>query len=343
MILVTGGAGFVGSNFVHQWLAHTDEPVVNVDKLTYAGSLDNLPGSLQAGARHTFVRADIVDRALLDALLAKYRPRAIVHLAAESHVDHSISDPSDFVQTNVVGTYQLLEAVRAYWTPLASEAKRDFRFIHVSTDEVFGSLGALDPPFTEASAYAPNNPYAASKAAADHWVRAWHQTYGLPTVVLHTTNNYGPFQLPEKLMPLCIARALAGQPLPIYGDGQQVRDWIHVNDHCSAIRCVLNHGRAGRSYNVGSRNELSNLELVHRLCALLDGLRPRADGGAYAEQIRFVADRPGHDRRYGVDPSALERDLAWRPAVSFADGLRETVQWYLDHPQWVASAIARRK
>ena len=316
---------------------------MNVDKLTYAGSLDNLPGSLQAGARHTFVRADIVDRALLDALLAKYRPRAIVHLAAESHVDHSISDPSDFVQTNVVGTYQLLEAVRAYWTPLASEAKRDFRFIHVSTDEVFGSLGALDPPFTEASAYAPNNPYAASKAAADHWVRAWHQTYGLPTVVLHTTNNYGPFQLPEKLMPLCIARALAGQPLPIYGDGQQVRDWIHVNDHCSAIRCVLNHGRAGRSYNVGSRNELSNLELVHRLCALLDGLRPRADGGAYAEQIRFVADRPGHDRRYGVDPSALERDLAWRPAVSFADGLRETVQWYLDHPQWVASAIARRK
>lgn len=343
MILVTGGAGFVGSNFVRQWLAHTDEPMVNVDKLTYAGSVDNLPRSPQARARHLFARADIADRAVLDALLAEYRPRAIVHLAAESHVDHSISDASDFVQTNVVGTYQLLEAVRAYWAPLSLEDRRTFRFIHVSTDEVFGSLGPSDPPFTEACAYAPNNPYAASKAAADHWVRAWHQTYGLPTVVLHTTNNYGPFQLPEKLIPLCIARALAGQSLPIYGDGQQVRDWIHVNDHCGAIRCVLNHAQAGRSYNVGSRNELSNVELVHRVCALLDVLRPRASGGSYAEQIRFVADRPGHDRRYGVDPSALERDLAWRPVVSFADGLHETVQWYLDHPQWVARAIAQRK
>lgn len=341
MIFVTGGAGFIGTNFVRQWLEGSAEPVVNLDKLTYAGSLDNLLGVLDRPQKHIFVRGDIADQALVGSLLAQHRPRAVVHLAAESHVDQSIDDAAHFVQTNAVGTYRLLEAVREYWVRLDAESKREFRFIHISTDEVFGSLAEADLAFTEASAYAPNNPYAASKAAADHWVRAWHHTYGLPAVTLHSTNNFGPYQLPEKLIPLCIARALCGERLPIYGDGRQVRDWIHVSDHCSAIRAVLAAGRAGGRYNVGSRNEMSNLALVRQLCGLLDELRPRVQGGSYSQQVHFVADRPGHDRRYGVDPSALERDLGWKPDRSFAPALRETVQWYLNNAAWVERANER--
>ncbi len=336
MILVTGGAGFIGANFVLDWLAHHDEPVINVDKLTYAGNLENL-ASLQGDARHIFVQADIGDSAVIGQLLAQHQPRAVINFAAESHVDRSIHGPEDFIQTNVVGTFRLLEAVRAYWNELESEAKTSFRFLHVSTDEVYGTLSLTDPAFTEENNYEPNSPYSASKAASDHLVRAWHHTYGLPVLTTNCSNNYGPLHFPEKLIPLMIVNALAGKPLPIYGDGQQIRDWLYVRDHCSAIRRVLEAGKVGETYNVGGWNEKANIDIVKTVCALLDELRPRADGKSYAEQITFVTDRPGHDRRYAIDARKLERELGWKPAETFETGIRKTVQWYLDHPEWVAN------
>jgi dTDP-glucose 4,6-dehydratase len=335
MILITGGAGFIGANFVLDWLATTDEPVLNLDKLTYAGNLESL-ASLQGDARHTLVRGDIADRALVDALLAQHQPRAIVNFAAESHVDRSIHGPEDFIQTNVVGTFRLLEAARHHWAGLTAQAQADFRFLHVSTDEVFGSLLADAPAFTEQHPFEPNSPYSASKAASDHLVRAWHHTYGLPVLTTHCSNNYGPLHFPEKLIPLTIVNALAGKPLPIYGDGQQVRDWLYVGDHCSAIRRVLQAGRVGETYNVGGWNEKPNLEVVRTVCALLDELHPRSDGQPYAQQISFVKDRPGHDRRYAIDARKIERELGWKPTETFESGIRKTVQWYLDHPDWVA-------
>lgn len=335
MIFVTGGAGFIGANFVLDWLATTGEPVVNIDKLTYAGNLENL-ASVRDDARHSFVQADIGDSAVIAQLLAQHQPRAVLNFAAESHVDRSIHGPEDFIQTNVVGTFRLLEAVRAYWSGLPADAKSAFRFLHVSTDEVYGTLGATDPAFTESHNYEPNSPYSASKAASDHLVRAWHHTYGLPVLTTNCSNNYGPLHFPEKLIPLMIVNALAGKPLPIYGDGQQIRDWLYVRDHCSAIRRVLEAGRLGDTYNVGGWNEQANIDIVKTVCALLDELRPRADGKSYAEQIRFVQDRPGHDRRYAIDARKLERELGWKPAETFDTGIRKTVQWYLDHPEWVA-------
>ncbi len=332
MILVTGGAGFIGSNFVLDWLAQSDEPVVNLDKLTYAGNLTNL-ASLSGDARHVFVRGDICDRALVASLLEKHRPRAIVHFAAESHVDRSIHGPADFIRTNVDGTFSLLEAARAYHASLDDAASASFRFLHVSTDEVFGSLSPTDPPFSETTPYAPNSPYSASKAASDHLVRAWHHTYGLPVVTGNCSNNYGPLQFPEKLIPLMIANALAGKPLPVYGDGQQVRDWLYVGDHCAALRRVLEAGRSGETYNIGGWNEKANLDVVHTLCALLDELKPAQQ--SYSKLITFVTDRPGHDRRYAIDARKIERELGWRPAETFDTGLRKTVQWYLDHQDWV--------
>ena len=326
MILVTGGAGFIGANFVLDWLAHHDEPVINVDKLTYAGNLENL-ASLQGDVRHIFVQADIGDSAVIGQLLAQHQPRAVVNFAAESHVDRSIHGPEDFIQTNVVGTFRLLEAVRAYWNGLEGEAKTSFRFLHVSTDEVYGTLSLTDPAFTEENNYEPNSPYSASKAASDHLVRAWHHTYGLPVLTTNCSNNYGPLHFPEKLIPLMIVNALAGKPLPIYGDGQQIRDWLYVRDHCSAIRRVLEAGKVGETYNVGGWNEKANIDIVKTVCALLDELRPRADGKSYAEQITFVTDRPGHDRRYAIDARKLERELGWKPAETFETGIRKTVQW----------------
>ncbi|WP_455556212.1 dTDP-glucose 4,6-dehydratase, partial [Comamonas sp.] len=328
MILVTGGAGFIGANFVLDWLAATGEPVVNVDKLTYAGNLQNL-ASLQGDARHIFVQADIGDSAVIGQLLAQHQVRAVVNFAAESHVDRSIHGPEDFIQTNVVGTFRLLEAVRAYWNGLEGETKANFRFLHVSTDEVYGTLSATDPAFTEDNNYEPNSPYSASKAASDHLVRAWHHTYGLPVLTTNCSNNYGPLHFPEKLIPLMIVNALAGKPLPIYGDGQQIRDWLYVRDHCSAIRRVLEAGKLGETYNVGGWNEKANIDIVKTVCALLDELRPRSDGQSYAEQITFVTDRPGHDRRYAIDARKLERELGWKPAETFETGIRKTVQWYL--------------
>ena len=336
MILVTGGAGFIGANFVLDWLAHHDEPVINVDKLTYAGNLENL-ASLQGDVRHIFVQADIGDSAVIGQLLAQHQPRAVVNFAAESHVDRSIHGPEDFIQTNVVGTFRLLEAVRAYWNGLEGEAKTSFRFLHVSTDEVYGTLSLTDPAFTEENNYEPNSPYSASKAASDHLVRAWHHTYGLPVLTTNCSNNYGPLHFPEKLIPLMIVNALAGKPLPIYGDGQQIRDWLYVRDHCSAIRRVLEAGKVGETYNVGGWNEKANIDIVKTVCALLDELRPRADGKSYAEQITFVTDRPGHDRRYAIDARKLERELGWKPAETFETGIRKNVQWYLGHPEWVAN------
>lgn len=336
MILVTGGAGFIGANFVLDWLATTGEPVVNIDKLTYAGNLENL-ASLQGDARHVFVQADIGDGDVIGPLLAQYQVRAVVNFAAESHVDRSIHGPEDFIQTNVVGTFRLLEAVRAYWNGLQGEAKTSFRFLHVSTDEVYGTLSATDPAFTEEHNYEPNSPYSASKAASDHLVRAWHHTYGLPVLTTNCSNNYGPLHFPEKLIPLMIVNALAGKPLPIYGDGQQIRDWLYVRDHCSAIRRVLEAGKLGETYNVGGWNEKANIDIVKTVCALLDALRPRDDGKSYAEQITYVTDRPGHDRRYAIDARKLERELGWKPAETFDTGIRKTVQWYLDHPEWVAN------
>ncbi|MFA9286831.1 MAG: dTDP-glucose 4,6-dehydratase [Comamonas sp.] len=335
MILVTGGAGFIGSNFVLDWLAGSDEPVVNLDKLTYAGNLHNL-ASLQGDSRHHFVHGDIGDRALLDRLLAEHQPRAIVHFAAESHVDRSIHGPEDFIQTNVVGTLRLLEAARAYWSGLEGERKDGFRFLHVSTDEVYGSLEKDDPAFTETHNFEPNSPYSASKAASDHLVRAWFHTYGLPVLTTNCSNNYGPYHFPEKLIPLMIVNALAGKHLPVYGDGMQIRDWLYVKDHCSAIRRVLEAGRPGETYNVGGWNEMPNIDIVKHVCSLLDAQRPRADGQSYAEQISYVKDRPGHDRRYAIDARKLEKELGWKPAETFDSGIRKTVQWYLDHQDWVA-------
>ncbi|MBS3910293.1 MAG: dTDP-glucose 4,6-dehydratase [Hydrogenophaga sp.] len=335
MILVTGGAGFIGANFVLDWLAQHHEPVVNLDKLTYAGNLETL-ASLQGDARHVFVQGDIGDAALVARLLAEHRPRAVVNFAAESHVDRSIHGPEDFIQTNIVGTFHLLEAVRAYWGGLQGTEREAFRLLHVSTDEVYGSLGKDDPAFTETHRYEPNSPYSASKAASDHLVRAYHHTYGLPVLTTNCSNNYGPFHFPEKLIPLMIVNALAGKALPVYGDGMQVRDWLYVKDHCSAIRRVLEAGRLGEVYNVGGWNEKPNIEIVNTVCALLDELRPRADGQRYASQISFVADRPGHDRRYAIDARKLEAELGWKPAETFESGIRKTVQWYLDNPDWVA-------
>jgi dTDP-glucose 4,6-dehydratase len=333
MILVTGGAGFIGSNFVLDWLAQSDEAVVNLDKLTYAGNLNNLR-ELNQDPRHIFVRGDIGDAALVGRLLAEHRPRAIVHFAAESHVDRSIHGPAAFIETNVNGTFGLLEATRAYWSALPADEKAAFRFLHVSTDEVYGSLGPDDAPFTETTAYAPNSPYSASKAASDHLVRAYHHTYGMPVLTTNCSNNYGPYHFPEKLIPLIITNARAGKALPIYGDGQQVRDWLYVGDHCAAIRRVLADGRPGEVYNVGGWNEKANLDVVHVLCDMLDQLDPKPQG-SYRDQITFVQDRPGHDRRYAIDARKLERELGWKPAETFETGIRKTVQWYLDNQPWV--------
>ncbi|MDP1655359.1 MAG: dTDP-glucose 4,6-dehydratase [Hylemonella sp.] len=340
MILVTGGAGFIGANFVLDWLAQSDEPVVNLDKLTYAGNLENLV-SLQGNARHVFVRGDIGDTALVERLLSEHRPRAVVNFAAESHVDRSIHGPEDFIQTNIVGTFRLLEAVRTYWSgQLSDEAKAAFRFLHVSTDEVYGSLKSGEPAFTEQHRYEPNSPYSASKAASDHLVRAYHHTYGLPVLTTNCSNNYGPYHFPEKLIPLMIVNALGGKALPVYGDGQQIRDWLYVKDHCSAIRRVLEAGRLGEVYNVGGWNEKPNIEIVDTVCALLDELRPRTDKKSYREQITYVKDRPGHDRRYAIDAHKLERELGWRPAETFDTGIRKTVRWYLDNQAWVAGVTS---
>ena len=333
-VLVTGGAGFIGSNFVHAWLAQHDEVLVNLDKLTYAGNLRNLR-ALAGDRRHHFVQGDIGDTTLVSQLLATHQPRAVLHFAAESHVDRSIHGPMDFIQTNVVGTFKLLESVRAYWAGLDDQAKQDFRFLHVSTDEVYGSLAPDAPAFSETNLYEPNSPYSASKAASDHLVRAWHHTYGLPVLTTNCSNNYGPYHFPEKLIPLVIHNALADKPLPIYGDGQQVRDWLYVEDHCKALMRVLQDGRLGETYNVGGWNEKPNIEVVRTLCSLLDELQPRDDGQSYATQMTFVKDRLGHDRRYAIDARKLERELGWRPEETFESGLRKTVQWYLGHGDWV--------
>ena len=335
-ILVTGGAGFIGSNFVLDWLAGSDETVINLDKLTYAGNLQNL-ASLADDARHVFVQGDIGDATLVAQLLNKHQPRAVLNFAAESHVDRSILGPGEFIQTNILGTFNLLEAVRAYWGALDATAKSAFRLLHVSTDEVYGSLAKADPAFTETHRYEPNSPYSASKAASDHLVRAYHHTYGLPVLTTNCSNNYGPFHFPEKLIPLMIVNAQASLPLPVYGDGQQIRDWLYVKDHCSAIRRVLEAGRLGEVYNIGGWNEKPNLDIVHTVCALLDELKPRADGQSYRAQITYVTDRPGHDRRYAIDARKLETELGWKPAETFETGIRKTVRWYLDNPAWVAN------
>ena len=334
-ILVTGGAGFIGSNFVLDWLAGSNEAVVNLDALTYAGNVHNLD-SLRGNPHHIFVHGDIGDAALVGRLLAENQPRAVLHFAAESHVDRSIHGPGAFVQTNIVGTFQLLEAIRAYWGALEPEAKAAFRLLHVSTDEVFGSLAKDAPAFTETHPYEPNSPYSASKAASDHLVRAWHHTYGMPVLTTNCSNNYGPYHFPEKLIPLMIVNALAGKALPVYGDGLQVRDWLYVKDHCSAIRRVLEAGRPGEVYNVGGWNEKPNIEIVKTVCALLDEMRPKADGQPYSTQITYVKDRPGHDRRYAIDASKIQRELGWQPAETFETGIRKTIAWYLANPDWVA-------
>jgi dTDP-glucose 4,6-dehydratase len=334
MIFVTGGAGFIGANFVIDWLAAENSPVINYDKLTYAGNLGNLAG-LKNDARHIFVKGDINDRPQVAALLERHRPAAIVHFAAESHVDRSIHGPGEFVQTNVVGTFSLLEEARAYWSGLTSADRENFRFLHVSTDEVYGSLGQHDPAFTETSPYAPNSPYAASKAASDHLVRAYHHTYGLPVITTNCSNNYGPLQFPEKLIPLMILNALQGKPLPVYGDGLNVRDWLYVGDHCTAIRLALRKGRAGETYNIGGDSEKTNLEVVNTLCAILDDLQPRS--APHARLISFVKDRPGHDRRYAINAAKMKSELGWTPGERFASGLRKTVRWYLEHMDWVSA------
>ncbi|WP_018715789.1 dTDP-glucose 4,6-dehydratase [Brachymonas chironomi] len=336
MILITGGAGFIGGNFVLDWLAQHNEPILNLDKLTYAGNLETL-AAVQDDPRHLFVQGDIGDAQLVSRLLAEHQPRAILNFAAESHVDRSIHGPEDFIQTNIVGTFHLLECARAYYNGLQGQAKEAFRFLHVSTDEVYGTLAPDAPAFTEQHRYEPNSPYSASKAASDHLVRAYHHTYGLPVLTTNCSNNYGPYHFPEKLIPLMIVNALAGKPLPVYGDGMQVRDWLYVKDHCSAIRRVLEAGQLGETYNVGGWNEKPNIDIVHTICRLLDQLRPRADGRSYAEQITHVTDRPGHDRRYAIDAHKIERELGWKPAETFDTGIAKTVQWYLDHPQWVAN------
>jgi dTDP-glucose 4,6-dehydratase len=340
MILVTGGAGFIGGNFTLDWLANPSaEGIVNLDKLTYAGNLQTLQ-SISCDGRHFFVQGDIGNHDLVLSLLKKHQIRAVVNFAAESHVDRSIHGPEDFIQTNVLGTFNLLEAVRVYWTELPHENKKQFRFLHVSTDEVYGSLSPTDPAFSEKNPYEPNSPYSASKAASDHLVRAWHHTYGLPVLTTNCSNNYGPYHFPEKLIPLVILNALAGKPLPIYGDGQQIRDWLYVKDHCSAIRRVLEAGQLGETYNVGGWNEKPNLEVVHTICSILDGLRPKADGTSYASQITYVKDRPGHDCRYAIDATKLERELGWKPAETFETGIQKTVQWYLDNQEWTEGVLS---
>ncbi len=341
--MVTGGAGFIGANFVLDWLAQHNEPVINLDKLTYAGNLDNLAG-LQGDTKHMFVRGDIGDTVLVDRLLAEHRPRAIINFAAESHVDRSIHGPGEFIQTNIVGTFHLLESVRAYWEALEGEAKERFRFLQVSTDEVYGSLTKEAPSFRETSRYEPNSPYSASKAAGDHLVRAYHHTYGLPVLTTNCSNNYGPYHFPEKLIPLCILNALAGKPLPLYGDGRQVRDWLYVKDHCSAIRLVLEKGCVGETYNIGGWNEKANLDVVRILCDILDELAPPTTRDlpltTYRSLITFVKDRPGHDRRYAIDASKLKRELGWKPQETFETGLRKTIAWYLDNQSWVANVTS---
>jgi len=333
-VLVTGAAGFIGSNFVLDWLKTSSETVINLDKLTYAGNRHNLV-TIQDDPRHTLVQGDIGDQTLVPQLLATHRPRAILNFAAESHVDRSIHGPGEFIQTNIVGTFHLLEAARDYWMQLEDAEKANFRFLHVSTDEVYGTLTASDTPFTEQNRYEPNSPYSASKAASDHLVRAWHHTYGLPVLTTNCSNNYGPYHFPEKLIPLTITNALAGKPLPIYGDGLQVRDWLYVGDHCSGIRRVLEAGTIGETYNIGGWNEQTNISIVQKICALLDERRPRADGTSYATQITHVKDRPGHDRRYAIDARKIEQQLGWRPAETFETGIRKTVDWYLENAEWV--------
>jgi len=340
MILITGGAGFIGGNFVLDWLSDPKaEGIVNLDKLTYAGNLATLD-SLKKDPRHVFVRGDIGDKELLTQLLKEHQPRAIVNFAAESHVDRSIHGPAEFVQTNVVGTFNLLECARSHWNGLDDSKKTAFRFHHVSTDEVYGSLSVSDPAFTETHPYEPNSPYSASKAASDHLVRAWFHTYGLPVITTNCSNNYGPYHFPEKLIPLVILNALNDKPLPIYGDGQQIRDWLYVGDHCSAIREVLAKGKLGETYNIGGWNEKANIDVVKTICSILDELKPRLDGKSYAEQITFVTDRPGHDRRYAIDASKIKRDLGWKPKETFDTGIKKTVQWYLDNPIWIEGVVS---
>jgi dTDP-glucose 4,6-dehydratase len=341
MVLITGGAGFIGSNLVHYGIDTTEDRMVNVDALTYAGNLQNL-AAVMGNPRHIFLRADIADTTAISQILAKHRPRTVINLAAESHVDRSIHAPDAFIQTNVVGTLQLLKAVCSHWTGLSGSERDEFRLLHVSTDEVYGSLdkpGA--PPFRETTAYAPNSPYAASKAASDHLVRAYHHTYGLPVLTTNCSNNYGPYQFPEKLIPLVIRRALAGESLPVYGDGQNIRDWLYVADHCAALRCVLKRGRPGETYNIGAANERTNIEVLHRICDILDEGKPRHDGKSYREQITFVKDRPGHDRRYGIDATKTETELGWRPKETFESGLRKTIRWYLENQEWVANITSQ--
>ena len=338
-IFVTGAAGFIGSNFVLDWLNQSEEEVVSFDLLTYAGNLENL-FSLSKNARHHFVQGNIRDRDLVSNLLKKHHIRAVIHLAAESHVDRSIHGPGDFIETNIVGTYHLLESTRAYWNDLDETPKREFRFLHVSTDEVYGSLDDKAPAFTENHPYEPNSPYSASKASSDHLVRAWFHTYGLPVLTTNCSNNYGPYHFPEKLIPLCILNALNGKPLPVYGNGKQIRDWLYVKDHCSAIREVLNKGKIGETYNIGGWNEKTNLEVVKTLCAILDELKPKADGSKYENQITYVKDRPGHDRRYAIDASKIERELGWTPKENFDTGLRKTVLWYLENQAWVNRVVS---
>jgi dTDP-glucose 4,6-dehydratase len=338
-ILVTGAAGFIGSNFVLDWCDQSTEDVVSLDLLTYAGNLDNL-SSLSHNTQHHFTQGNIGDRDLVSQLLKKYQIRAVINFAAESHVDRSISGPGDFIETNIVGTYNLLESVRSYWSYLDENLRKDFRFLHVSTDEVYGSLNKTDPAFSETNRYEPNSPYSASKAASDHLIRAWHHTYGLPVLTTNCSNNYGPYHFPEKLIPLCILNALNGKPLPLYGDGQQVRDWLYVKDHCSAIRRVLDKGRLGETYNVGGWIEKTNLDVVKTLCGILDELKPKADGSKYESQITFVKDRPGHDRRYAIDATKLEKELEWRPQETFETGIRKTVEWYLANETWVNHVVS---
>lgn len=337
-VLVTGGAGFIGSNFVIDWLAQSDEPIINLDLLTYAGNLANL-SALEKDSRHIFVRGDIGDQALIIKILGQFKPRAIINFAAESHVDRSIHGPEDFINTNVVGTFHLLESVRGFWGGLSQQEKNNFRFLHVSTDEVYGSLKKEDPAFTEENRYAPNSPYSASKAASDHLIRAYHHTYGLPVLTTNCSNNYGPYQFPEKLIPLMIVNALSGKPLPVYGDGQQIRDWLYVKDHCSAIRCVLEKGTLGEVYNIGGWNEKANIEIVSNICDLLDTLKPLENKKSYRDQISFVTDRPGHDRRYAIDATKIERELGWRPSETFETGIKKTIDWYLENWQWVEGVL----
>ena len=340
MILVTGGAGFIGGNFVIDWLSNqNNQNVINLDYLTYAGNLETLEG-VKGDSRYRFFQGDIGNKELVSKVLDEFKPSAIVNFAAESHVDRSIHGPGEFIQTNIVGTFNLLECARSYWNELPESQKSTFRFLHVSTDEVYGSLGPNDPPFTEKHPYEPNSPYSASKAASDHLVRAWFHTYGFPVLTTNCSNNYGPYHFPEKLIPLCILNALNGKPLPIYGDGQQVRDWLYVKDHCSAIRTVLEKGTLGETYNIGGWNEKANIEVVKQICTILDELKPREDGNSYAEQITFMKDRPGHDRRYAIDASKIERELGWKPAETFETGIRKTVQWYLDNPKWVEGVVS---